>query len=535
MIKNKKLSLLIGLSLSGLLLAACGKPKEATKTLSWSEISELQSLDAAMATDVTSSEIIRNSFEGLYRLDGKGQVQKGLAQKVFVSKDRLTYTFNLRKDAKWSNGDPVTAQDFVYGWQRMVNPKTASPNTQLFQEVKNANDIVAGKKAPSALGIKAEGKYKLVVTLDSQVPYLKNLLCTPIFYPVNQKAVEKYGKKYGTSAKTIVYNGPFQVRNWTGTSTKWALVKNKNYWGANDVKLSKISFMVTKSTTTSYNLFQNGKLDQTQLTNQQAQNLKANKEFHAYKQARVQYLQFNEQNQYLQNENIRRAISYAIDRQTLAKKILGDGSLASHVFTSEDLASYKGKDFTKDTNNTASTHNLKKAKAAWQAGLAQLGTDKITLNMMGYDDVVTKNVLEYVQSQLETNLSGLTVNINSIPKATAISRYSDGNFDFGLLGWGADYADPTTFLNLYTSDGSSNYGKWKSQAYDDLMKAAKTTDVNNQAKRWDDLVKAADILNQEQAISPLYQPTLATMVKSKVQNVGYDNFGHFIFRDMDVK
>ncbi|MHC3377992.1 ABC transporter substrate-binding protein [Ligilactobacillus equi] len=155
--------------------------------------------------------------------------------------------------------------------------------------------------------------------------------------------------------------------------------------------------------------------------------------------------------------------------------------------------------------------------------------------MLIYDDVVTKNVTEYLQLQLETNLPGLTVELNNIPKATAIQRYMDGEFDFGLLGWGADYADSTTFLNLLTVDGSGNYGKWDNQEFNNLMNAEKTTNVNNESKRWDDLVKAANVVNDTAVISPLYQPTLATMVKSKVQNVGYDNFGHFIFWDMSVK
>lgn len=148
-------------------------------------------------------------MEGLYRAKSDGSQEKAMATSEKVSKDGKTYTFTLRKDNKWSNGDPVTAQDFVYSWRRTVDPKTASQYAYLFEGIKNATDIQNGKKKPETLGIKAVGKYKLVVTLDRRIPYFNNLMAFGSFFPQNEKAVKKYGSKYGTASKYMVYNGPY--------------------------------------------------------------------------------------------------------------------------------------------------------------------------------------------------------------------------------------------------------------------------------------------------------------------------------------
>lgn len=210
---NKGKSLLAGVAVlfSGALLTACGQSKGASEklVLNWMTSAEIITMDPSKATDATSFTQMENTMEGLYQLDKDNQAKEALATKAAQSKDGLTWTFDLRKDGKWSNGQAVTAKDFVYSWQRTVNPKTASQYSYIFSGIKNADAIVAGKKAPSSLGVKALGKYKLQVKLDHKLPYFKLLLAFPVFFPENQTAVEKYGSKFGTSSKTTVFNGPF--------------------------------------------------------------------------------------------------------------------------------------------------------------------------------------------------------------------------------------------------------------------------------------------------------------------------------------
>lgn len=259
-------------------LAACGSNSSQSsakkQTLTWMNTAEMTTLDASKATDQASYEQINNVEEGLYLLGKNAKVQNALATSTKNSADGKTWTFTIRKDAKWSNGDPVTAKDFVYSWRRTIDPKTASEYAYLFSGIKNADAIVSGKKKPAALGIKADGKYKLTVTLEKRIPYFKLLMAFPLFFPQNQKFIEKAGSKYATSSKYMIYNGPYKQVGWTGSNLSWELVKNDKYWDKKSVKLDTVKFSVQKTPSTDYNLYQSGKLDAAYLDAQATKSLK---------------------------------------------------------------------------------------------------------------------------------------------------------------------------------------------------------------------------------------------------------------------
>ncbi len=509
----------------GLALTACGSNSSKSgladkQVLNWSYASELPSMDLSTATDTISFDQLNSTMEGIYRIGKNSKVEPGLATKTEVSKDGLTYTFTLRKNDKWSNGDPVTAQDFVYSWRRTVDPKTGSQYAYLFDGIANANDIIAGKKAVDTLGIKAEGKYKLVVTLEKKLPYFKLLMGFPVFFPQNQNVVEKYGKKYGTAAKYLVYNGPFKMEGWSGSNLSWKLVKNKNYWDKKDVKLSQINFSINKSTTTSYNLYQSKKLDYTPLSTEQAKQLKGKDGYQVLKEARTNYLEFNETNKVFANKKIRQALSYAVNRQVLADKVLGAGTLPSLGIVSRDLAFNKGKDFAVAAKTTAGvTYNKAKAQKLLKEGLAEVGQSKLSFTLLGDDTDVSKQVTESLQSQIQQTLPDVDVSVSNVPFKTRLQRSEDGDFDVVVSAWGADFADPISFLDLFTSDNSYNNGKWKNAEYDKLITASKTTDAGNVDKRWDDMVKASKILSEDQGVAPLYQLNVAYMLNPSVKGV----------------
>ena len=382
------------------------------------------------------------------------------------------------------------------------------------------NDIIAGKKAVDTLGIKAEGKYKLVVTLEKKLPYFKLLMGFPVFFPQNQNVVEKYGKKYGTAAKYLVYNGPFKMEGWSGSNLSWKLVKNKNYWDKKDVKLSQINFSVNKSTTTSYNLYQSKKLDYTPLSTEQAKQLKGKDGYQVLKEARTNYLEFNETNKVFANKKIRQALSYAVNRQVLADKVLGAGTLPSLGIVSRDLAFNKGKDFAVAAKTTAGvTYNKAKAQKLLKEGLAEVGQSKLSFTLLGDDTDVSKQVTESLQSQIQQTLPDVDVSVSNVPFKTRLQRSEDGDFDVVVSAWGADFADPISFLDLFTSDNSYNNGKWKNAEYDKLITASKTTDAGNVDKRWDDMVKASKILSEDQGVAPLYQLNVAYMLNPSVKGV----------------
>ncbi|MHC9537323.1 peptide ABC transporter substrate-binding protein [Dellaglioa sp. BT-FLS60] len=534
------------LALSVIVLAACGSKSSSSgsskeladkQVINWSETAELPSMDLSTATDTVSFNMLNNTNEGLYSIGKNSKILNALATKTTVTKNGMTYTFKLR-DSKWSNGDDVTAQDFVYSWQRTVNPKTASQYAYLFSGIKNYDAISTGKMAPSTLGIKATDKHTLVVTLDKKVPYFKLLMGFPAFYPQNQKVVEKYGSKYGTQSKYMVYNGPFTLNDWTGTNLTWELKKNNSYWDKKAVKLSQMNFQVSKDNTTSYNLYQSKKLDMTNLSAEQAKTLSSDKEYITRKQASTFYLQYNQTNKLFKNKKIRQAISMVINRKQFVDKILGDGSTVATGLVSTGLASNPktGEDFAKESAvKSASGLDVTKAKELWKAGLKEEGIKKASFSIMSEDTDKAKKTNEFLQNAIEKNLSGSEVTLTNIPFKSRLARSASGDFDIVITAWGADFSDPISFLDLFTSDNSQNAGKWKNSEYDALIKASKTTDASNTEKRWDDLVKAEKILMKDQGISPLYQMSQAQLLRSTVKGVIYNGAGvNYNFKDAYV-
>lgn len=520
-----------------LTLSACGhdkasqasnKPAE-KQVLNWSLQSEIATLDSTAVPEMTSAEMINNVMEGLFRIKNN-HAEPGLATKTKVSKDGLTYTMTLR-DAKWSNGDPVTAQDFVYAWRRTVDPKNSAPGSYLYSGIKNADAIIAGKMAPETLGVKANGDHELVVELEQQAPYFKLLMGDARFFPQNQKAVEKYGKQYGSSADKIVYNGPFLLKGWTGSNLSWKFVKNNDYWDKKHVKMQTINFKVDKSLTTSYSLYQANKVDFTKLTAEQAKQLKGTPGYKALRVAHTTYMEYNLEKKEFKNKKIRQALAYAIDRKQFAQTVAGGGSLPLTNFVPRDLASYNGKDFADlAATKVGVTTNKKLAKKLLKEGLKELGEDHFEFTLLGRDGDVAKKETEFIQSQIEETLPEVKVVTRNIPGKVIIEQASKGNFDAQLTGWLADFADPINFLDVETRANFTNMGHYDNAEYNDLVTAAKTTDALNKEKRFADMIKAAKLLNEDQPVVPLIQDSepelLRPTVHGMVQNTAglIDNF-----------
>ncbi|MFK3586974.1 peptide ABC transporter substrate-binding protein [Lactobacillus sp. 23-2] len=538
---SKTLSLSATVLASAALLAACGNnnssSSSSSKTLKWMDAAEIPTMDLSKATDVTSFNQLTNTLEGLYRLGPNSKLEKGLATSEKVSKDGKTYTYTLRK-SKWDDGTPVTAKDFVYSWQRTVNPKTASQYSYLFSGIKNADDIVAGKKPVSSLGVKAEGKYKLVVTLDRRIAYFDKLMGFAVFFPQQEKAVKKYGSKYGTASKYMAYNGPYKQTGWTGSNLTWKLVKNKNYWDAKDVKLDAIKYSVQKSPSTAYNLYQSKKLDYTSLDASQTKQLKNDPAYRSLNQGATFYLQFNiAKNKYLANANVRKALSLAVNRKGLCST-LGGSSTPANTLTPPQLTNVNGEDYTKGIASSAEANyptSTKKSEAVkyMDKGLKELGVKSFSFKILSDDTDAGNKTTEALQSNFESTFGKrVSVSVQNLPFKTRLSRSTAGNFDIVVSGWSADFADPISFLDLFTSKNPENNGKWKNSEYDKLVADSKTT--SSSSKRWDDLTKAEEILLKDSGISPLYYQSSSVLVRTNVKDV-YQNRGTWNFKDAYIK
>uniref|UniRef100_UPI0025927A86 peptide ABC transporter substrate-binding protein n=1 Tax=uncultured Levilactobacillus sp. TaxID=2805377 RepID=UPI0025927A86 len=528
---QRKGTILTVAALSLLTLAGCGSRSSssnnsgkyaAKQVLNWTESSELATTDLAQATDTLSFNVLQNTQEGLYRLNSKGTPAKALATSTKVTNGGKTYTFNLRHGVKWSNGDPVTAKDFVYSWQRTVSPKTASQDAFYLYQVKNAEAVNKGKKSLSALGIKATGKYTLTVNLTKPVSYFKKLLAWPLFYPVNQNAVNKYGKKYGTSSSTTVYNGPYRLTKWNGTSKSWTLAKNKTYWDKKAVHLTKINEQVTESTTTSYNLYNAKKVDETLLSGQQIKNNKNSKDFVKRLPTGSQRLDLNEKKvSAFKNVNIRKALSLAINRTQLVNDVLQDGSVASKGFVPSGMGNNPktGEAFNQEASvKSAVSYNVKQAKTLLAKGLKQTGDKKLNVTLSVSDTDSSKQTAEFIQSSLE-KLPNVTVTIKTVPYVQLITQQNNGNYELTLAGWQSVFADPINFLDVFEADSSYNTTGWKNSTYDKLLDEAENVYGNQPEKRWGKLVAAEQVLMKNQGTIPLYQAAKSQLLRSNVKSV----------------
>ncbi|MBT8925399.1 peptide ABC transporter substrate-binding protein [Lactobacillus delbrueckii subsp. bulgaricus] len=518
------------LTASALVLAACGQQKssqsQTKQVLNWIESAQISTQDPSLTTDSTSFQALLNTQEGLYRLDKKQKPQLALAKSAKVTDGGKTYTFVLR-DAKWSNGQAITANDFVYSYRRSLNPKTKSSMAFYLYQIVNAEAINAGKKPVSSLSVKALSKNKLQIKLVRPVSYFKLLLAFPLFFPENQQFIEKVGSKYGTAAKYTISSGPFKLTKWTGSNKQFTLVKNQNYWDKKNVKLDKVNETISETSSTAYNLYQAGKLDETYLTGEQVKANKGKSTFYDQPASAIQRLELNRKKvKAFNNFNIRRALSLAIDRESLAK-VLSDGSVAAKGFVPSGMGNNPttGEAFYKEAYvKEAVSYNLKEAKKYLAKGYKELGIKSLNLNLTVSDTDSAKQVGEFLQSKLG-ELPGVKITVTILPYTTLISRQSAGNYQLTIKNWQAILGDPINFLDVFEKDSSYNTSGFASSKYDQLLNEAENVYGNKPVQRWKRLVAAEKLLMNEQGTIPLIQTAKPQLVQSYVKNVSYNPLG----------
>ncbi|EMF0475124.1 peptide ABC transporter substrate-binding protein [Enterococcus hirae] len=486
---------------------------------------EMPTADLSLATDTISFTALNNVYEGIYRLDKDSKPQPaGASELAEVSEDGLTYKIKLREDAKWSNGDPVVAADYVYGWQRTVDAATASEYAYLFAPVANAEEITAGKKDKSELGIKAVGDHELEITLTKQTPYFQYLLAFPSFFPQKQSVVEENGDAYASASDKAVYNGPFTLTDFDGpgTDTEWSYKKNDNYWDKDAVKLSEIKVSVVKESSTALNLFKDGQADDVILSGELAQQNSNDPAYTSVKEARTSYIELNqrEADSPFKNVNLRKAISYSINRDALVKQVLGDGSVVSTGLIPADMSKNPetNEDFAKEAGKLVS-YDKDKAKEYWEKAKKELGIDSLEFNLMASDDDASKKVIEYIQNSIQENLDGVKVKPTPVPFSVRLDRSSSGDFDTVLGGWAADYADPSSFTDLFVAGNSYNRGQWSNADYDKVVDDSGNKDVGDEQARWADLQEATKIMADDMGVIPVYQKAEGHLVNEKIKGI----------------
>ena len=489
----------------------------------------VESLDPQQATDGTSFEVIADYTDGLMQMDADGQAVPAIAESYDLSDDGLTYTFHLRSDAKWSNGTPVTAADFVFAWQRAVDPAVASEYAYMLSDigqVKNAAEIIAGKKDKSELGVTAVDDVTLQVELNVPVSYFLSLMYFPTFYPVNEEFFNSCGDTFATSPETTLSNGAFVLDSYEPAATAFHLTKNADYYDAAKVQLSGLSYQVIQDSQQALMSYQTGALDTTLVNGEQVDQVKDDPEFMTVGAGYLWYVSPNMSAvPELANLNVRLAMTMAIDRDAITADVLKDGSAATYTAVpTEFAAGPDGSDFSGDQSKFSDVCRFDAAAAAdyWAKGLEELGITELSLDMVVDADDAPQKVAQVLKEQWETTLPGLTVNLVVEPKKQRVQDMQEGNFQLGLTRWGPDYADPMTYLGMWTTDNSNNYGLWSNADYDAIIAECTTGDLCTDAEgRWARLYDAEQIVMDEAVIYPLYTQCNAEMLSSKVTGVEY--------------
>ena len=489
----------------------------------------IESLDPQQATDGTSFEVIADYTDGLMQMDADGQAVPAIAESYDLSDDGLTYTFHLRSDAKWSNGTPVTAADFVFAWQRAVDPAVASEYAYMLSDigqVKNAAEIIAGKKDKSELGVTAVDDVTLQVELNVPVSYFLSLMYFPTFYPVNEEFFNSCGDTFATSPETTLSNGAFVLDSYEPAATAFHLTKNADYYDAAKVQLSGLSYQVIQDSQQALMNYQTGVLDTTLVNGEQVDQVKDDPEFMTVGAGYLWYVSPNMSAvPELANLNVRLAMTMAIDRDAITADVLKDGSAATYTAVPPEFAAGPdGSDFSGDQSKFSDVCRFDAAAAAdyWAKGLEELGITELSLDMVVDADDAPQKVAQVLKEQWETTLPGLTVNLVVEPKKQRVQDMQEGNFQLGLTRWGPDYADPMTYLGMWITDNSNNYGLWSNADYDAIIAECTTGDLCTDAEgRWARLYDAEQIVMDEAVIYPLYTQCNAEMLSSKVTGVEY--------------
>jgi oligopeptide transport system substrate-binding protein len=499
---------------SAAVLAACGGSSSSSSSssdeINWYIPTEISTLDISKVTDTYSSIAIGNSGSNLLRRDEDGNLQPDLAESVEVSDDGLTYTATLRDNLKWSDGSDLTAEDFVYTWQRIVDPSTASEYAYLVSDahVLNAEEVIAGTKSVDELGVKADGN-KVIFTLSSSSPQFESLLSFANFMPQSKEFVEEKGDDYGTTSDNALYSGPYTVEDWDGTSGTFTLVKNKYYWDADNVKTKKVNVQTVKKADTAVQMYKDGELDTASISGTDAiYNANKNRDDVVdVPEATTAYMVYNESGstEALTNTKIRQALNLATDREGIVKAAIDTGSTAASALVptgletlpdGTDLSDYVAADYSYDEDEAAKL---------FEEGLAELGTDSITLTITAdSDNAVAKAAVDYIKQTWENALPGLTIEEKFVTFKQRLQDSKNQNFDIVVSLWGGDYPEGSTFYGLFTSTSSYNYGQISDAAYDAAYQKALTTDALDSAAAAEDYKTAEAELYNNAHYNPLY-------------------------------
>ncbi|WP_243454520.1 peptide ABC transporter substrate-binding protein [Desulfosporosinus fructosivorans] len=531
--KKRSLSVAIAMVLAvSVLLTGCGgskQPDASAKVMkaSYNAGAEPETLDPAISTGVPESHIQTALFEGLTRKGEGEKVMPGIAESWTTSTDGTVITFKLR-DAKWSNGDAITAEDFKYSWLRALAPATASEYAYQLYYIKGAEDYNSQKGTADAVAIKVVDPKTLEVTLAAPTPYFVALTAFHTLYPVNKKAVEA-SKEWSLKAETFVSNGPFKMQEWKHND-QVIVVKNENYWDAKNVKMSEVTFKLLEDIKAALTAFESGQIDGSEyIPIEDIDRLKAAKVLRIDPYIGTSFYRFNVTKKPFNDVKVRKALAMAIDRKMLIDKVVKGGQLPAYAYTPPGMVDVEeGKDF-----RVVGGDYIKEDVAAAKALLAEAGYPEgknwpADVSILYNTKSDNKLMAEAIQNMWKTNL-GIDVKLRNEEWAVYLESQKTINYNISRAAWIGDYADAMTFMDMFVTGGGNNQTGWSNPEYDKQIKEI-ANKSGDQKVRVAAMHAAEKVLMDEMPIMPIYFYTLPWVMKDNIKGVFRSSLGPIDFK-----
>lgn len=524
-------SLLAFLAAGTLAQAATPQPGETLapadqQVFNYRVLDEFPTIDPGLIEDVDGQHVAQQLFEGLVNQDEKGNVIPGVATEWTPSADGLTWTLKLRPEAKWSNGDPVTANDFVYGWRRAIDPATASPYSWYFElmGVKNGAAINAGDMPPDQLGIRAVDDHTLEVTLEAPIPYFPQMLVNSVTFAVPQKVVEQFGDQW-TQPGNLVGNGAYVLTERV-PQERLSMKRNENYWDNANTKIEQVNFLVINDENQALTRWEAGEIDMTDVPIGQFPRLSEEypDETHAIPNLCTYYYYVNVRDsapEALKDPRVREALNLAIDRDVIANNILAAGQKPAYTFTHWATAGWEVPNVP-IADMTQEDRNARAKELLQEAGYGE-GGEPLTLEIL-YNTDQAHQQLAVAIGQMWKQTLGIDTTLSNMEWQTFLDARKQGNFEIGRAGWCADYNEASSFLDVMTSDNEANDSGYKNPDYDALMAQSHTAEDPLPIYQ-----QAEEMLARDLPILPIYFYTEDFMLDSSIKGFPYDNAQNYWF------
>lgn len=515
-------SLLISTFLAGQVFAA-GLPEGTVlaedQTFTYRVLDEFSSFDPQVVEDVNGSEVVRDLFEGLYNQDASGNIVPGVALSHTVSADNKTYTFTLRDNAKWSDGTPVTAGDFVYGWQRAVDPELASPYAWYMElmSIENGAAIIGGEQPTTALGVSAPDDHTLVVQLSQPLPYFAKMVSHATTFPAPRWAIEEHGREW-TRPGNMVSNGAYVLTEHV-PKERSARERNTMYWDNENTVLDKVVTLVIGDDAQALTRWRAGEVDKTEIPAGQYPSLKSEFPDEAYALPRLcnYYMTFNLDSgpDAFQDVRVRQALAYALDRNVITDQVLQGGQFPAYTFTPGATADFDVPDVA-FAGMTQSERDAKAKELLAEAGYGP-GGEPLAFTYL-YNTSEAHQQIGIVASQMWKQKLGIEVTLENQEWKVFLETRGNQGFELARGAWCGDYNEASTFLDLLTTPSGYNDGKYSNAKVDALMDDAKSS--QDAAALY---VEVEQILAEEMPVIPIYHYSTNMMLDATIQGWPVDN------------